>query len=271
MRSNHLAYAFAATASLSLGLGFSFWQSAAENGLLQRANLTASIALEAAQDETKLLREKLDREIKERRQAEAAQTIAETAERTARERLAQETKARQTAEIARAGAEEGLRVSTAKLAQEEEAHQAAEMQLEAVVLKLEEERKAGLPAEMARKNAENAVSLLRAKLTEEIRAMKSAEAALSAAEVQARALTKIITGNGNHGAEAKLCYAMPRTQNGLEGTAESQKGATPSAEGSLSEEAVLGVRSTETATVPAAHEGSMSRPSDSWKPALTIQ
>ena len=83
MSSNsNLAYALAAMTALALGLGASFWRSSGENKSLLRANLSASAALEAAQDEAKVLRERLAREIKAREFAEEAQTVAEASERT---------------------------------------------------------------------------------------------------------------------------------------------------------------------------------------------
>src|SRR5215475_12719071 len=106
---SNLAYALALMTALVLGLGASFWRSASENKSLLRANLTASITLEAAQDEAKVLHERLLLEIKTREAAEAGQSAAETSERAVREKLMQESMAKQTAEAARLEAEAQLR------------------------------------------------------------------------------------------------------------------------------------------------------------------
>ena len=82
----NLVYATAALAALALGLGVSFWQSAAENKELTRANQAANMALAAAQDEAIILRDKLDREAKGREYAEAAQAVAEHSEHATREK-----------------------------------------------------------------------------------------------------------------------------------------------------------------------------------------
>ena len=74
---SNLVFALAAVTSLALGLGISFWRAAAENNELMSANHVAEMALAAAQDETKALHEKLQRETKVREYAEAARAIAE--------------------------------------------------------------------------------------------------------------------------------------------------------------------------------------------------
>ena len=86
MSSNQQNYAWVATAALALGFGFAFWASAVENGRLRNANASTEIQLVEVKD-------KLAGAIKDRSQAEAAQTIAESGERVLRDKLAQQTKA----------------------------------------------------------------------------------------------------------------------------------------------------------------------------------
>jgi hypothetical protein len=87
----YLTYALAA---LSFGLAVGFYRISDENTQLAQAK--AAIEMEAT-----ALREKYTGEVKARQFAEAAQTIAETSERTVRAEFAHETKARQVAENAR--------------------------------------------------------------------------------------------------------------------------------------------------------------------------
>ncbi len=109
MRSNsNLVYALAGVTAIAIGFGVSFWRSAAENEELTQANLTAAVALEAAQDETKLMRERLQREAKLRESAEAAQAITEQSERALGEKLAAEARAKHAARMAAARARAAL-------------------------------------------------------------------------------------------------------------------------------------------------------------------
>jgi hypothetical protein len=290
MRGAHLPYALAATAALSIGLSFSFWRSAVENDRLQRANLTAGVALEAAQDEAKLLREKFEREVKERHMAEAAQTIAESAERTAREKLAQEAKTRQAMEAALAKTEAAIHETSQKLAQEEGMRRAAESEWQAAASRVEEEQNSKLAAqearlaaetalanaqaklqqeEQARQVAENAVALVTAKMTEQLLAMKSAEASLLDAAARVR-----IFRNDRLGAksprEAKLSDATPKKDSvGAFGPGSQIEAPFQAAALHLTESAQAAVPAKETATVSTPDEsgvGGEARP-----PAIPIQ
>jgi chemotaxis protein histidine kinase CheA len=294
MRRAHLPYALAATAALSIGLFFSFWQSTVENDRLIRANLTAGIALEAAQDEAKLLREKFEREEKDRRMAEAAQTIAESAERSAREKLAQEVKARQAGEAARAKTEAAFQETSQKLAQEEDAHWAADTERQAMASKLEVEQKSRQAAqearlaaeaalenteaklrqevqarelaETARKDAENAVTLVTAKLTEQFLAMQRDKASLSYAAARSSARRNDGLGSGCL-REGELCTGSPTSGYGSALAAESQKGApSPAAVPHVIEAAQTAVPSTDTPGAPAPEERRLN--GEAWQPAL---
>jgi len=204
MRLPHLHYALAGTVALSLGLGFSFWQSAAEADRLRKANVTTSVALEAAQDEVNVLRNKLLQEARERRRAEASQMIAENGERTAREKLSLEIKARQAAEAGRTGAEANLTASLFKLGEAEQARVAAEQERDAVTAKLVAEQNERHAIESVRKDSATTAALISARLTREIQALKSAEAALNAAHEDIRTLAALETGD-----ELKLCRITP--------------------------------------------------------------
>jgi hypothetical protein len=171
--SSNLAYALAAMTALALGLSVSFWRSSAENKSLRRENLTAGIALEAAQDEAKVLREKLAREIKAREFAEAAQTVAETSERGTREKLIQETRAKRAAVAAR---------------------QEAEAQLEMTAMKFAQEVKARNAAELAREQAVKTAGEMAAKLNEEVAARNTVQSALAEAEGQVDRLSAELAG-----------------------------------------------------------------------------
>jgi hypothetical protein len=297
MRSSHLPYALAAMAALSIGLGFAFWRSTVENDRLLRANLTAEVALKAAQDKTKLLREKFEREVKERRMAEAAQTIAESAERAAREKFAQEARTRQAAEAARAKTEAVFRETSQKLAQEENARRAVEAEWQAAASKLEVERESKQAAqearlaaetaladaqaklqqeeqerqvaETARKDAENAVTLVTAKLTEQFLAMQPDEASLLYAAARAKALRNDSLG-GEGPREAKLCAAtLKKGYEGVSG-AEFQKGApSPAAAPHVTESAQTTVPATDTAPASTQEERRVS--GEAWQPTLQIQ
>jgi hypothetical protein len=212
----NLVYVTAALAALALGLGVSFWRAAADNDELTRDNQTLTMALEAAQDEAKAFREKLDREIKAREYAEAAQTVAEHSERATREKLGQETRARRAAEqseqamaykvaeeIKARAAAEAIEMDTAAELQElntkfaavekarqaaEEARGSAEKALETANTQIEQERNALQSVEFARQEAERAAARVTAQLNEEISARKLAESALAAAQEQVRVL-----------------------------------------------------------------------------------
>jgi hypothetical protein len=192
--SSNLSYILAAVTALALGLGASFWRSAAENKSLIRANLTASIAFEAAQDEVKVLREKLSREIQARGFAEAAQTVAETSERSVRDKLMQETKAKRAAEAQ-------LQTAAAKLVEEAKARDAADKAnvrivatLEAANADLAQEREARQAAELRRDEAAGSIAGLTVKLNEEIAAGNAAQEALVEEEGQVRVLRAKLAG-----------------------------------------------------------------------------
>ena len=95
MPSPYLTYALAA---LSFGLGVAFFRISDENSELARAKMIVEMKLETAQREAKSFHDKYASETKSREFAEAAQTLAETAERAARSQLDLETKAREAAE-----------------------------------------------------------------------------------------------------------------------------------------------------------------------------
>lgn len=186
----NLVYITAALAALVLGLGVSFWRSAAENKQLSQANLAAGMALAAAQDEAKVLREKLDREAIAREYAEAAQTVAEHSEHTTREKLAQETRAHQAAEAALLQAAAELQTTTARLANEQEARrsmetawQQAEFALVSMTAQLNDEMSAKQAAEAALVRFEDQVRLLDVRLPALARG-KKAETAASGGPVE---------------------------------------------------------------------------------------
>ena len=95
MPSPYLTYALAA---LSFGFGVAFLRISDENSELARAKMVVEMKLETAQREAKSFRDKYASETKSREFAEAAQTLAETAERAARSQLDLETKAREAVE-----------------------------------------------------------------------------------------------------------------------------------------------------------------------------
>jgi hypothetical protein len=182
---SNLIYALAAMTALALGLGASFWRSAAENKSLLQVNLTAVIALEAAQDQAKALRETLAREIKARQAAEAAQTVAEISEGGTREKLMQEIKAKQAADAR-------LHTASAKLAEEAKAREAADLAnmrivaaLEAANADLAQEGEARRAAELRRDEAAATIAGLTVKLNEEVAARNAAQEAI-AGEMEAR-------------------------------------------------------------------------------------
>ncbi|MGA7326421.1 MAG: hypothetical protein WBX25_18525 [Rhodomicrobium sp.] len=153
MRIVYPNYLLAFSAALTVGFGFSFWHSVSENKELLRSNHVAAMALEAARDEVKALRDQLPVEIRAREFAEAAQAVAENGERSTRQKLYELSKARQEAEAAkvRAGAE--LQVARQQLSQREKALQTAEL---------------------ARDDAENAFKTIANRLNEENLARKEA-------------------------------------------------------------------------------------------------
>jgi hypothetical protein len=217
MSSNsNVAYALAAMTALALGLGASFWQSSVENKRLLRANLTAGIALETAQDEAKVLRERLAREIKAREFAEAAQTIAETSERGAREKLLQETKAKQGAEAARLEAEAQLETAALKLAQERETRIRTGAALNAANADLAKEREARVAAELRRDEAIETIAELTVKLDEENAAGNAVREALAEAEGQVRMLSTKLAGE--LAAREKAVIVKMQTVNAIAGS-----------------------------------------------------
>jgi hypothetical protein len=185
----NLFYVSACVAALALGLGIAFWRASAENNDLVRINLTAGIALEAAQDEAKLLRDRLHLVMKAGEFAEAAQTVAETSERAAREKLAQETRLRQSLETARDAAEVQLTVAGLKLAQErqarktaEDARKAIETALKTAIINLAAEHEAREAAEFTKKEAEGTLAAIMAKLHDQSAAKNAIRAGLPAIE-----------------------------------------------------------------------------------------
>jgi len=156
MRNIHPNYLLACSAALTVGFGLSFWHSVSENKDLLRANHVAAMALEAARDEVKALRDQLHVEIRGREFAEAAQAVAENGERSTRQKLYEQSKASQAAEAAKARA-------------------AAELQ--AVRQQLLQQEKALLAAEFARDHAENALKATVNRPNEEDLARKEAELA----------------------------------------------------------------------------------------------
>jgi hypothetical protein len=206
---SNLIYALAAVTSLALGLGVSFWRAATEANELRRGNHAAEMALGAAQDEMKVLRERLTRETKTREYAEAAQTVAEHTERAVREKLAHETKAHQATEAARAQASAEQQAASIKLASTgdalrgaEEAKVKAESALLAANAQLAQTEEARQSIEIAWQRAVYNVIIASAQLNDEASARKAAEGALASAEDQVRVLN------------AKLAPAEP----GKEGT-----------------------------------------------------
>ncbi len=157
MRIVYPNYLVAFSAALAVGFGLSFWHSVSENSELLRSNHVGAMALEAARDEVKALRDQLHVEIRGREFAEAAQAVAENGERSTRQKLYEQNKASQAAEAAKARA-------------------AAELQ--AVSQQLLQQEKALLAAELARHDAENAFKAIANRLNEESLARKEAELAL---------------------------------------------------------------------------------------------
>lgn len=204
MNTQYLNHAFAATAALALGLGFSFWQSTGENGRLREANLTATIALEAAQDEAKGLRDRLSQETRELHRAEASQAKAEASEKALSGKLMAAMKALQTAEAARADAEAKLETFKVKFEEADRARSLAEGERDDASAKLLEAQSSHQAIQSARHNAAAAASLIAGKLERELRAIRSAEAALDAAQEEVRTLAALAEGE-----EPKLCKAMP--------------------------------------------------------------
>ena len=112
MPSPYLTYALAA---LSFGLAIAFFRISDENATLSSAQIAMEMKLETAQGEAKSFREKYSTEVKAREFAEAAQTIAETSERTVRSQLMHETKALEEAQAAISSTQEQLRNANAQL------------------------------------------------------------------------------------------------------------------------------------------------------------
>jgi hypothetical protein len=173
-RNSNLTYALAAMAALAFGLGVSFWRSSAENKDLLKANLTAGIALATAQDEAKVLREKLAREIK----------------------------AREFAEAARLEVEVQLESAALKLAQETEALVKTGVALEASSTDLTQEREVRAAAEQRRDEALETIAELTVKLNEEIAASLAVREALAGAEGQVRLLSTKLAGQMAAGEKA---------------------------------------------------------------------
>ena len=192
---SNLIYVLAAVTSLALGLGISFWRAATEANVLRRGNHAAEMALGAAQDEMKVLRERLARETRAREFAEAAQTVAEHTEHAIREKLAQETKAHQATEAARAQASAELQATSIKLASTvdalrvaEEAKVKAESALLAANAQLAQTEEARQSIETAWQRAEFTAITVSARLNDEISARKAAERALAGAGDRVRVL-----------------------------------------------------------------------------------
>jgi len=208
---SNLVYALAAMTALTLGLGVSFWRSSAENKNLLQANLAAGAALEKAQDDKKMLREKLLRETKAREVAEAARTVAETSERATREKLMLETKAKRAAEAAHLEAEAQLEAAALKFAQEAKARTAAEeaqaktgAALETANAELAQEREAREAAELSRDQAVETITGLTVKLNEEVAARNAVQDALTEAEDRVGVLSAKIAGQMADGEKAVI-------------------------------------------------------------------
>lgn len=139
MPSPYLTYALAA---LSFGLGLAFVRISDENSELAKTKIALEMKYETAMRDAKNFREKYTGETKAREFAEAAQTLAETAERAVRSHLAHETKVREAAEKSLAEAEGAKHAAETALADaQEQVRQLNAKLMEASAAKEQSERR----------------------------------------------------------------------------------------------------------------------------------
>jgi chromosome segregation ATPase len=220
---SNLIYALAAVTSLALGLGMSFWRAAEENHALMRANLSVEMALASAQDEIKLLTEKLQREAKARGYAETARVAAERAGQATRERLDQEILGHQATEDARVRVAAELEAIDADLYVAHQARTEMETALQTVNTQLVQTEEARQAIETAWQLAEYTVITVSAQLDEQTSARQAAETALASATDQVRLLNaKLAPGT----AQERIVPVEPLSapESSLEGRPEAAAG-----------------------------------------------